>query len=137
MSAPAEFRWPVRVYYEDTDAAGVVYYANYLKFLERARTEWLRARGFSQSRLLAEGVVFAVSRVVVDYLRPARFDDRLEVSVRLAARRRARLTLEQEIRAEDGTGIARATVEVACVDARTFRARRIPAQVQAEIVNAD
>lgn len=137
MSAPAEFRWPVRVYYEDTDAAGVVYYANYLKFLERARTEWLRARGFSQRRLLAEGVVFAVSRVVVDFLRPARFDDRLEVSVCLTARRRARLTLVQEIHAEDGTGIARATVEVACVDARTFRPRRIPAQVQAEIVNAD
>ena len=74
------FVWPARVYYEDTDAGGVVYYANYLKFLERARTEWLRALGFDQRDLMREaGILFAVRRVEIDYLLPARFDDELEV----------------------------------------------------------
>ncbi|MEJ1469461.1 MAG: YbgC/FadM family acyl-CoA thioesterase, partial [Candidatus Sedimenticola sp. (ex Thyasira tokunagai)] len=75
-----EFIWPVRVYYEDTDSGGVVYYANYLKFMERARTEWLRQLGFEQDELLEkEGILFAVRRVAVDYLRPARFNDELLV----------------------------------------------------------
>lgn len=82
------FHWPVRVYYEDTDSGGVVYYANYLKFMERARTEWLRSLGFEQDVLNAQhGIIFAVRSVTVEYLRPARFNDLLSVGVRLGERR--------------------------------------------------
>ncbi len=94
-----EFIWPVRVYYEDTDSGGVVYYANYLKFMERARTEWLRQLGFEQDELLEkEGILFAVRRVSVDYLRPARFNDELLVSASISKQGRASLTFQQEIR---------------------------------------
>ena len=89
----------VRVYYEDTDLAGIVYYANYLKFIERARTEWVRGLGIDQTRLLAEqGIVFAVRRVEADYLRPARFDDQLTVVTTLDAMTGARLILKQDVR---------------------------------------
>ena len=92
------FGWPVRVYYEDTDAGGVVYYANYLRFLERARTEWLRALGFEQDALARDaGVIFAVRRVEVDYLKPARFNDALTVHARIAERGRASLVFAQEV----------------------------------------
>jgi acyl-CoA thioester hydrolase len=93
-----EHRFSLRVYYEDTDLAGIVYYANYLKFVERARTEWVRALGVDQVRLRAEaGIVFAVRRVVADYLMPARFDDLLEVRTALAGLSGARLVLRQDI----------------------------------------
>jgi acyl-CoA thioester hydrolase len=88
----------LRVYYEDTDLAGIVYYANYLKFIERARTEWVRALGVDQSRLKAEdGVVFAVRRVEADYLAPARFDDELLVQTSVQAVGGARLVLKQDV----------------------------------------
>ena len=91
-------RFGLRVYYEDTDLAGIVYYANYLKFIERARSEWVRTLGVDQVRLRAEaGIVFAVRRVVADYLRPARFDDRLEVTTAVQARTPARIVLRQEV----------------------------------------
>ncbi|MCO8144183.1 tol-pal system-associated acyl-CoA thioesterase [Rhodovulum tesquicola] len=91
-------RFPVRVYYEDTDLAGIVYYANYLKFIERARSEWVRGLGVDQVRLKAErGIVFAVRRVEADYLSPARFDDLLEVETRLAQVTPARLILDQRV----------------------------------------
>ena len=91
-------RLPVRVYYEDTDLAGIVYYANYLKFIERARTEWVRGLGVDQGRLKAEeGVVFAVRRVEADYLSPARFDDQLEVRTELLAATGARIALMQDV----------------------------------------
>ena len=84
------FRMPLRVYYEDTDSGGVVYYANYLRFMERARTEWLRALGFEQDHLIRdEGILFAVRSASLEYHRPARFNDQLLVGVRLAERRRA------------------------------------------------
>lgn len=134
MSA-AVFTWPVRVYYEDTDAAGIVYHANYLKFMERARTEWLRARGFEQDALLAQGLVFAVSRLEIDYVRPARFNDALECVVALAALRRASLALTQSVR-RGGEDLARARVEVACIDARALKPRRIPENLIAELANA-
>ncbi|MFT4150102.1 MAG: tol-pal system-associated acyl-CoA thioesterase [Paracoccaceae bacterium] len=90
--------FPVRVYYEDTDLAGIVYYANYLKFIERGRSEWVRDRGIDQTRLKADqGIVFAVRRVEADYLHPARFDDLLTVTTRLAALTGARIVLEQEV----------------------------------------
>ena len=116
---------PVRVYYEDTDAAGIVYYANYLKFAERARTEWLRSKGVGQRALSdAEGVAFAVRRVSVEYLKPALLDDALEVHTRIVAVRGASLDGEQEI-IRDGEVLARLTLTLACV-ARSGRPARLP-----------
>lgn len=100
----AGFNWPIRVYYEDADTAGVVYYANYLKFMERARTEWLRQHGVEQDLLRQDqGLVFAVRSVQVDYLKPARFNQLLSVSVDITERGKASATLAQEIRELDTT----------------------------------
>nr|WP_209843467.1 tol-pal system-associated acyl-CoA thioesterase [Rubellimicrobium aerolatum] len=116
---------PVRVYYEDTDLAGVVYYANYLRFIERGRTEWARAAGIDQGRLRAEaGTVFAVRRVEADYLAPARFDDLLEVATGVEAASGARVTLWQEVR-RGGRALFRARVVLVAMD-EGGRPRRIP-----------
>lgn len=102
---------PVRVYYEDTDFGGIVYYANYLKFIERARTEWVRALGVDQVAMKAEGVVFAVSRIEADYLRPALYDDMLEVRTRLERMSAARMVVWQEVwRGDEPLFQARVTV---------------------------
>ncbi len=137
------FYWPVRVYYEDTDSGGVVYYANYLKFMERARTEWLRNLGFEQDVLGRDyGIIFAVRSVTIDFLRPGRFNEQLEVGVRIAARRAASLTFDQEVtRAAAGEDSGRellctARVEVACIDTAGLRPRRIPEFMIAEIARA-
>lgn len=120
------FYWPVRVYWEDTDAGGVVYYANYLKFMERARSEWLRAHGFEQDVLRDEtGVVFVVRRVEIDYLSPARFNDQLDVSVALHEAGRASLSVRQEL-VRGSTRLAKAEVTLACVDAARFKPVKIP-----------
>ena len=120
------FSWPVRVYWEDTDAGGVVYYANYLKFMERARSEWLRAFGFEQDVLRDEaGVVFVVRRVEIDYLSPARFNEQLEVSVRLHEMGRASLSVRQEL-LRGADRLAQAVVTLACVDAVRFKPVKIP-----------
>jgi len=120
------FVWPVRVYWEDTDAGGVVYYANYLKFMERARSEWLRAFGFEQDVLRDErGVVFVVRRVEIDYLSPARFNEQLEVSVTLHEAGRASLSVRQELM-RGTTRLAEAVVTLACVDAARFKPVKIP-----------
>lgn len=126
------FVWPVRVYYEDTDSGGVVYYANYLKFMERARTEWLRARGLEQDALLQEQrVMFAVRSLTVDYHRPARFNDLLVVNSRIVEEGGASFLFEQTIQRDASAEIlCSARVRVACVDAETFRARRIPRQLR-------
>lgn len=117
-----------RVYYEDTDLAGVVYYANYLRYLERARTEWARENGVDQVRLRdEEGLVFAVRRVEADYLSPARFDDLLEVRTEVEAASGARLVLRQEVWRESREILA-ARVMLAAMDGRG-RARRIPARL--------
>ncbi|MFP5410221.1 MAG: tol-pal system-associated acyl-CoA thioesterase [Gammaproteobacteria bacterium] len=120
------FVWPVRVYWEDTDAGGVVYYANYLKFMERARSEWLRAHGFEQDVLRDEaGVVFVVRRVEIDYLAPARFNDALDVNVVLYEAGRASIVVRQELlRGNDR--LAQAEVTLACVDAVRFKPVRMP-----------
>ncbi len=130
-----EFHWSVRVYYEDTDCGGVVYYANYLKFMERARTEWLRALGFEQDRLRAEqGVIFAVRSASIEYLKPARFNDALRVSVRLVELGRASLSVEQAVlRAEDSDTLASARIRLVCLDAASFRPRPIPGAMTREI----
>ncbi len=129
----SEFCWPVRVYYEDVDGAGVVYYANYLRFLERARTEWLRDRGYEQDRLAREaGIVFAVRELWVDYRLPARFNDLLAVTARVTARRRASFTFTQEVRRDDEV-LCRAQVRIACLDAATFRPCPLPPELYEEL----
>ena len=130
------FVWPIRVYYEDTDSGGVVYYANYLKFMERARTEWLRARGFEQDALLRDRrLLFAVRRLDVDYHRPARFNDLLEVVSQVAEAGGASLTFTQTIRrAGSIEWLCGARVKVACIDAESFQACRMPRDLMREIV---
>jgi acyl-CoA thioester hydrolase len=121
-----EFTWPTRVYWEDTDGGGVVYYANYLKFMERARTEWLRAQGHSQLELAEQfGFVFAVVEVKVNYRRPARLDDELQVTCVPVPEGRASIRFKQSIRCGETT-LADGEVRVACVDARSFRPRALP-----------
>ncbi|MBM3585712.1 MAG: tol-pal system-associated acyl-CoA thioesterase [Alphaproteobacteria bacterium] len=116
-------RFAVRVYYEDTDAAGIVYYANYLRFAERARTEWLRTLGFDHVRLDRDGGVgFAVRRCTVDYRRPARLDDVLEVATALKRARGASVTLEQVVRRGEDE-LVRLDVELALLDAAGRPAR--------------
>ncbi len=128
------FVWPVRVYWEDTDAGGIVYHASYLRFMERARTEWLRHGGFAQQALRDEhGVLFTVARLCIDYRVPARYDDSLRVGVRIARARRASLELAQTICREDGLLLARADVRVACIDATTLRPRPMPRPLRSEL----
>ncbi len=120
------FIWPVRVYYEDTDAGGVVYYANYLKFFERARTEMLRAMDYQQDELLAsEGIIFVVRSVQVDYLSPARFNDQLQVSAEVSLAKKASLTFEQVITRGDDD-LCKGVIRCACLDAQTMRPKAIP-----------
>ena len=120
------FSHPVRVYWEDTDAGGVVYHAQYLAFLERARTEWLRSRGYGQELLRQRyGLVFAVRAMRIDFRLPARLDDALQVGVALAECRKASLVVDQEI-VRDGTRLLDAQVRVAALDAESFKPRPIP-----------
>jgi acyl-CoA thioester hydrolase len=128
------FFWPARVYWEDTDAGGVVYHTNYVKFMERARTEWLRAKGFEQSRLQATGVVFAVYAMQLQFIKPARLDDTLEISVLLKACRRASFTVAQRILdASSGEERCLGEIEIACLNAARFRACAIPLEILTEI----
>ena len=130
MSEGREFRWPVRVYYEDTDSGGVVYHANYLKFMERARTEFLRTLGFGQAELRERlGVLFVVRSLALQYRRPARFDDAIEVVTRLVELRRSLMKFEQKIYRGDEVLID-ATVDIVCIDAEQFRPTAIPAVVR-------
>ena len=135
ISSPGRaFVWPVRVYWEDTDAGGIVYYANYLKFMERARTEWLRALGCDQTRMRAHhGLQFVVARANVEFRRPARFDDRLDVDVRVLALRRASVELGQHVRSAGQELLCHAKIRVGCVDTETFRPRGIPISLQQEL----
>jgi acyl-CoA thioester hydrolase len=124
--APGIFTWPIRVYWEDTDAGGIVFYANYLKFFERARTEWLRALGLAQSSLRdAEGGMFIVGETAVRYLAPARLDDELLVTARLEAAGRASLIIAQSARRGDAV-LCEGTIRIGWVDAATLRPARIP-----------
>jgi len=154
------FVWPVRVYYEDTDSGGVVYYANYLKFMERARSEWLRSLGVEQDELLArERIIFAVRAVQVDYLQSARFNDVLWVTAEIAEQGRASLSFSQQVIRPDAAERMQARqpaaadvvasvgqkdkllcagqVRIACLDAATMRPRSIPSHLLAEISRVD
>ncbi|MGH8398931.1 MAG: tol-pal system-associated acyl-CoA thioesterase [Gammaproteobacteria bacterium] len=136
MTSRAVFTWPVRVYYEDTDLGGVVYYANYLRFLERARTEWLRHLGFEQDVLRERlGVQFVVVSIKLDYHRPARFNDELLVSVNVADMKQVSLVFDQAIRdvsAGDAL-VCSAEVRVACVDSVTLKPKPLPREIAVEL----
>ena len=131
------FELPVRVYYEDTDAGGLVYHSRYLNFLERARTEWLRALGFEQDELAQrDRVIFAVRRAEVDYLLPARFNDLLTVVTSIAERRRVSLLFHQEIRRPaDDLLLCTARIRIACLDTLRFRPCPLPPALLTEIMH--
>ena len=155
------FVWPVRVYYEDTDSGGVVYYANYLKFMERARTEWLRSFGVEQDELIdRDKVLFAVHSVSLEYLQPARFNDLLWVTAAVDKPGRASLVFSQcivradahrrngpvgrletsdyaELVADKAAMLCNGRVTIACLNSDTMRPRSIPSQLQAEISRVD
>jgi len=123
------FEFPVRVYWEDTDAWGIVFYANYLKFFERARTEWLRALGLEQQALRAQtGGMFVVSETQVKYHRPAQLDDLLRVTARLAEPGRASLVIAQEAW-RDGVLLCEGTIRIGWVEAERLRPARIPSVI--------
>jgi acyl-CoA thioester hydrolase len=129
------FCWRARVYWEDTDGGGVVYYANYLKFMERARTEWLRSLGHSQQEIAAQyGFVFAVAEAHVNYRRPARLDDELLVSCEPKPEGRASIRFRQTVSrveaARDPVLLAEGEVRVVCVDAKSFKPRALPEFIQ-------
>jgi acyl-CoA thioester hydrolase len=129
-SADVAHRHPVRVYWEDTDAAGIVFYANYLKFFERARTEWLRSRGFEQERLRAEGgIAFVVTDTSLRCILPARLDDLLEVTVVVEHLGQASLQISQQALRDDRM-LASGTIRIGCVELGTFKPCRIPNDIR-------
>jgi acyl-CoA thioester hydrolase len=126
--------WPVRVYYEDTDAQGIVYFANYLRFMERGRTEWLRARGVGQAALARERqLCFSLISTEIKFIRPAVFDDELDVKTRVIAVTGARVQFEQAV-SRRGTDelLCSAQCMAACLDTVTLRPRRLPAELFSE-----
>lgn len=127
------FRWPVRVYVEDTDAGGIVFYANYLKYFERARTEWVRSQGVAlRGRLESDGIAFVVHSLNIQYHRPAVLDDELEVSADLIGGTRTAMTFRQQARRmPDGELLVSGEVKVACVQLPSGRPRRMPDDIQA------
>jgi acyl-CoA thioester hydrolase len=131
--APTSFGWPVRVYWEDTDAGGIVFYANYLKFFERSRTEWLRARGISQQALKdATGGMFVVGEAKVRFLKSARLDDELLVTTSLLDTGRASMTIHQQALLTSADGpllLCEATIRAGWVNASTLKPDRIPSQI--------
>jgi acyl-CoA thioester hydrolase len=133
QAAPADFRATMRIYWEDTDAAGIVFYANYLKFFERARTEWLRSLGFGQEALRTDaGIAFVVSETRLRYRRPARLDDVIDVSVAVAHLGQASLEIAQEAR-RAGELLVNGTIRIGCVELGTFRPCRIPNEIRLSI----
>lgn len=130
----SNFTWPLRVYYEDTDSGGVVYHANYLKFMERARTEWLRSLGFAQTEMRCTfGVIFVVRGIGLQYRQPARFDDAIEVRTELLETGRSLLRLRQTIMRDEAI-LTEAKVELACVDATRFKPVTMPKSMREKIM---
>lgn len=137
MSRPS-FVLPIRVYYEDTDAGGVVYHAGYLRFMERARTEWLRALGFEQRRLAQEqGILFTLRRMEIDFMKPARLDAELRVTTRVQRLRSASIEFEQQVQDPQGNDLCRAIVLCACVETARFRPTGIPQSIAEAIAGVD
>lgn len=135
----ADFTWSLRVYYEDTDTGGVVYYANYLKFFERARTEWLRSLGVEQEKLAhTDQVMFVVRRTTVDYLKPAKLDDELFITVTVQKLGRASVHFVQEawrVKGQEREELANGSIYVACVDKLSVTPRAIPKHVMQSLLN--
>ena len=128
------FHWPVRVYYEDTDAGGVVFYANYLKFFERARTEMLRSMGFEQDQLIDEQkLVFVVRSVQIDYLKPARFNEAIDVTAEVTQVKKVSLNFEQVI-TRDGDVLCKGNVRIACLDIETMKPKTIPEDLLQQLI---
>lgn len=129
------FVWPVRVYYEDTDSGGVVYYANYLKFMERARTEWLRTLGFEQDVLARDcNLLFMVRAVQMDYLQPARFNDLLQVITQVLEVRQASLVLQQQVLNAKKDLLCKGRIRIVCVHADILKPKQIPKKILAEVL---
>ncbi|ATG18188.1 TPA: tol-pal system-associated acyl-CoA thioesterase [Providencia alcalifaciens] len=126
------FRWPVRVYYEDTDAGGVVYHARYLAFFERARTEMLRNKGINQQSLLAENLGFVVRNMTIDFVKGARLDDLLEVETEIVEIKRASLLFQQRLVDSQGNLLCGATALIACVDTSKMKPKALPKSIVAE-----
>jgi acyl-CoA thioester hydrolase len=130
----SEFVWPIRVYYEDTDAGGVVYHTSYIRFMERARTEWLRSLSLSQAQLKSEeAVLFSVVQLNVQYKQPAKLDDALQVVSRATLSGGASVEFEQRILSSQGEEMMSGNVLVACLDANTLRPRRLPDALRARL----
>jgi len=133
----SEFIWPIRVYYEDTDAGGVVYYANYLKFYERARSEWLNALNIDQPLLLSEKVAFVVRKAEIDYIKPARLNDSLQIITRIKRLKAVSIDFEQQISiiksGFEPELINKVKIKVACLNIESFIPCRIPSQVKEEL----
>ncbi len=136
IDVPKPFTWTIRVYYEDTDTGGVVYYANYLKFFERARTEWLRAMGFEQQAMFDEfGLRFVVTRIECDYRQPARLDDLIEVDVRVARTGGASIVFEQTAR-RGVEVLATARVRAGCIESDRFTPVPLPPSLRAALAES-
>ena len=131
-----EFIWQIRVYYEDTDAGEVIFYANYLKFMERARTEWLRKIGFDH-KILKEKyeLLFAVKNLTIDYIKPGHLDDLLTVTSELLDSRKAILTFGQNIKNENSELLSEAKVKIACINSKTLKASPMPDKLILELTN--
>ncbi|MGR5320300.1 tol-pal system-associated acyl-CoA thioesterase [Vibrio sp. DNB22_19_1] len=131
------FRWPITVYYEDTDAGGVVYHSNYLKFFERARTEMLRAKGISQHVLLEQNIGFVVRHMDIDFNQGARLDEHLTFLTRVSEIKRASLQFCQELVNDEGKTLCKAIVKVACIDNKKMKPIAIPSLINSELTNSD
>ncbi|MDX8386406.1 MAG: tol-pal system-associated acyl-CoA thioesterase [Gallionella sp.] len=133
MSDAKVFSWPIRVYFQDTDAGGVVYHASYVNFMERARTEWLRGHGYSSAGLMKEfGMVFVVRSMRLDYLKPALLDDMLEVTAQIKDLGRSRITLLQTVRRGDEL-LHEAEVHLVCVSLESFKPVAVPEVLRTEL----
>jgi acyl-CoA thioester hydrolase len=133
-SAKNEFNLQVRVYYEDTDAGGVVYHSNYLNFMERARSEWLRHIGFEQDILIEENeILFAVRHINIDFHKPARFNELLNVKTHITDQRKASLVFEQIISNQTEEIICKARVKIACLNCKTMKPEPIPETIISEL----
>ncbi|WP_339338123.1 tol-pal system-associated acyl-CoA thioesterase [uncultured Oceanicoccus sp.] len=138
MNKTAIFEWPLRVYIEDTDAGGIVYYVNYLKFMERARTELLRSQGFEKQCIFDADLMFVVHGLNSEYLKPARLDDQLVVTAKVTRHGKAYMLMEQRVyrqNSEIRELLCRAEVKLACVDKQTIKPKRIPAELLSVLSN--
>lgn len=129
------FQWPVRIYYEDTDAGGIVYHSNYLKYFERARTEMLRSLGVSQHQLLAEHTGFVVRHMDIDFIKGATLDEEVWVNTTVESLKRATLSFCQELVNDKQQVLCAAKVKVACVDTSKMKPKAIPSDLVTELVS--